>query len=712
MPRRISTKHSSKKGTFSFLQVALFALALLLPLIYIIDQNIGLFSTDPRSRATITKDDFVQTQGKDLVYKGVKVTFRGVNFDNIGALGAGIGTNNIESIYINEQDYERLSSFGANHVRLGLSYTWFEQNPQRFFEVVDQHILWARKNKLWVSLLTFTNPDGNDGCYEGYGNSCSIWTNETHRQQLRDFWIAVASHYKNEPAVVGYDLVNEPTPPGPSWCRTWYDLAQVMRNEVTDVAPNQLIFIESCSDPSFDRIFKEKDGTKATNVIYETHDYDPMALTHPGYNPSESRIKTYPGEAVSWVNGVQKTLYFDKSTWEGTRYPDYSVEKHTGMAWANQNNVPLYIGEWGTQSWTNGYVQYIRDKGEVYNQLGLSHAYYTWKHDIDGGWRWGIYTKDASRVDDAKLEAVKITLANSIKPQFDAVPTPSVTVTPTPTASTTATPTPTPTPTPTSTPEPTFKPSYTPQPSPSVTPTPVPTPTPTPVVINPGLYPRQLPSSNSRILITETQAPQNGKVYFSVTTDGTVPITSVAWYFNGKWVANDTTAPYFLGRDTSGTPNGFTWPTNTSEVRTVVFYDDKYNFIESRTPYDISAPVTPAPTVAPTPTPVPTPTPKPATITGYIDIFEDWPQGYCAKVIVTNHTNQEIKNWRMHFRLNQARFTSKWNATFLNVIGYVYALPYSSTKWLPALGTNETVNWCAKKTGENWRPSNFSVVMY
>jgi hypothetical protein len=465
----MSAKYRSKNNYFS-LVVSLGIAAIALPLLTLAIKNLDQSYKNTKASA----DDFLQSEGSDLLYKGNKIVLRGVNFDNIPAMGAGIGTNNIDSINIKEEDYAKLAEFGGNHVRLGTSYTWYEQNKNKYFEKIDQQISWAKKHGIWVTLLTFTNPDGNDGCYEGYSEYCSIWTNTNYQKQLLDFWLDITNHYKNEPAVAGYDLVNEPTPPGPNWCETWFNLAQKWRNQIAAVSPNQLVFIEACSDPTFDRIFKEADNTtKAKNVVYEVHDYDPMAITHPGYNATNIS-NAYPGNAKAWVNGVEKTMYFDKTTFAGSRYPDYSTAKAYSVNWARQNNVPIYIGEWGAQGWVPGYAQFIKDKAEIYTDLKINHAYYTWRHDVNTGWKWGLFPKTGGfeALDAAKINAAKVAFANSFRPNFN---TTSQTTQPTAAPTMSSTPRLTNTPTPIVTPQPT----RTPTPHPTATPSPRPTSTPT-----------------------------------------------------------------------------------------------------------------------------------------------------------------------------------------------------------------------------------------
>lgn len=713
--KKTARKLKKAKKFILFRNILIFII-LAIPLFLIFSGKLDSISDALLGRASVTRDDFLIAQGKDLTYRGVKVVLRGVNFDNVSALGADIGSNDVNDMYFYEEDYRRISELGGNHVRLGLSYTWYEQDRDQFFRKVDEQIAWARKHNVWVTLLNFINPDGGDGCYEGYSNHCSLWTNSTYQRQLTDFWLDVANHYKNEPAVAGYDLVNEPTPPGPNWCNTWFNIAQDMSVKVTAAAPNQLIFIEACDDPSFNRIFKDANGNKATNIVYEVHDYEPMNISHPGYKPAASRIKTYPTNSTVWTENGEETLFYDYETMIGNRYPHYSLAKKISIDWARKNNVPLYVGEWGAQSWTVNYDEYIRDKARIYNQLGVNHAYYTWKHDIDSGWRWGIVKNNGSKTDEVKLAAVRLALEGSIKPQFGEKVTPPPAPSPTP--------------------------ANQPSPTPQVTPAPVPSPSPTPVpspIVNPqpGEYPRVLSTTNPKIQFVEIQPPVGNQIFVKAEVDSSVSVISFDWYINGRWHSHENTAPYSLGGDDNGIAKGLEIDGNSAEIRAVVYYNAQRNFIDAKTSYSLPEQGAPLPAVpSPVPSPFPSPTPVVSTaptpvasaapspvaspivepsakpisdLDAYIDIFENWNTGYCARVVVKNNTDKEIKNWAVSFKLNDAKFTSKWNGRFVNLLGTVTVFPNKNTRWLPANGTNRTVDWCATKKGSNWAPSDIKV---
>ena len=359
-----------------------------------------------------SEDDFVRVDGANLIYRGQPIILKGVNFDNLPALGAEIGEDSgnfvgpgdMAEINIGEEDYVLLSELGANTVRLGLDFVWYNQDRDQFYSIIDQHVTWAGENNLWVVFNLFSTP-GN--CYEGYSEHCGIWESEEEQQQLIDFWVDMATRYRDNPTVAGYGLLNEPTPPGPGWSSTWFDLAQEIRDAVAEVDSNHLVFINAGSDSIFTRIFE------GDNVVYEVHDYLPGVLAL----ASEDTEYVYPGPAPDYDD---REIFWSKATFAGEGDVDASLGVRASIYWAQDNNVPLFIGEWGTRAAYEGYDQFLIDKAELYNEWGINHTVYTWRHDPEF-WKWGAFPMfgELEVTDQAKLDAYLVSWEGAIQPNTE-----------------------------------------------------------------------------------------------------------------------------------------------------------------------------------------------------------------------------------------------------------------------------------------------------
>jgi hypothetical protein len=313
---------------------------------------------------------YLSVNGNDLVYQGRVVTLRGANFDNLAALGAEvggrsgeeIGGDDIELMTADESDYAELARQGGNHARLGLSFSWYQDDRDTFFAKIDQQVAWAREHRLWVVLALFTTPGH---CYEGWNDECTgMWTTASEQQQLRDFWVDVATHYRDELAVAGYDLLNEPLPGADAqdfltnpaspkaipYIRGWFAIAQKIRDDVAAVDPNHLVFIQHGRDGGFDRPNIFTGG----NVVYETHYYDDGSHCDGDGSDAKSQLHRVTG---SFARGV-----------------------------------PAYLGEWGIDRACAS--PFLQNWAAAIEDAGISHAYYDWEHADAGGEgpdAWGIY---------------------------------------------------------------------------------------------------------------------------------------------------------------------------------------------------------------------------------------------------------------------------------------------------------------------------------
>jgi endoglucanase len=120
--------------------------------------------------------------------------------------------------YITEADIHYLHTIGVNSIRIPFSYRMFthedylgQNNPDRGFELLDRVVGWCKKESIYVVLDMHSAPGGQtgDNIDDGYGYPF-LFKNEASQQLTADIWRRIADHYKNETAILGYDLLNEP----------------------------------------------------------------------------------------------------------------------------------------------------------------------------------------------------------------------------------------------------------------------------------------------------------------------------------------------------------------------------------------------------------------------------------------------------------------------------------------------------------------------
>ena len=123
--------------------------------------------------------------------------------------------------YVTRRDIDYLASLGANTIRLPFNYKLFTDEDfmglsvnQDGFARVDSLVSWCRDNHLYLILDMHDAPGGQtgDNIDDSYGYP---WLLESEKSQSKfcDVWRKIADRYKDEPVILGYELLNEPIAP-------------------------------------------------------------------------------------------------------------------------------------------------------------------------------------------------------------------------------------------------------------------------------------------------------------------------------------------------------------------------------------------------------------------------------------------------------------------------------------------------------------------
>jgi len=196
--------------------------------------------------ATITAQTFFSTKGKYiigidgkpfqikgtnlgnwLVPEGYMFQFKDVNSPRLinQALLELIGPEEVKTFwkkfmdeYITESDIQYLKSIGMNSIRIPFNYRLFTNedylgtnDASRGFLYLDRVIKWCKKENLYVILDMHCAPGGQTGDNiddsDGYP---FLFESEESKKLCATIWKRIASRYKNESIIIGYDLLNEP----------------------------------------------------------------------------------------------------------------------------------------------------------------------------------------------------------------------------------------------------------------------------------------------------------------------------------------------------------------------------------------------------------------------------------------------------------------------------------------------------------------------
>jgi hypothetical protein len=197
------------------------------------------------SNLTPAQSRFVATSGQDLVTAdGSRLLLRGINLGNWllpeGYMFKFKSTNSPQRIetlinqlvgedearrfwkkyhqnYITEEDIRFIKRSGFNSVRVPFSYRLFVKDVAPIalegegYRYLDDVIAWCRKENLYVILDLHAAPGGQtgDNIDDSWGYPFLFESAESQELTVK-IWRKIAARYRNEPAVIGYDLLNEP----------------------------------------------------------------------------------------------------------------------------------------------------------------------------------------------------------------------------------------------------------------------------------------------------------------------------------------------------------------------------------------------------------------------------------------------------------------------------------------------------------------------
>jgi len=165
-------------------------------------------------------------------------------------------TNNFYSAFrknfVTESDIKALSSWGFNLVRLPFHYKILTppDSPGVYLEsgfaIFDSLISWCKKYNIYIILDMHCAPGGeSDQTISDYDSSVpSLWQDTAKQTRTVDIWKTIAERYKDEPAIAGYDLLNEPRWDFPNGNQPLYDLYVRITNAIRSVDTTHILFIE------------------------------------------------------------------------------------------------------------------------------------------------------------------------------------------------------------------------------------------------------------------------------------------------------------------------------------------------------------------------------------------------------------------------------------------------------------------------------------
>lgn len=194
-------------------------------------------------------------------------------------------------------DIDAMKAWGFNSVRLPMHYALYtlpvEQEPvpgrqtwlEDGFRRTDELLSWVKANDMLLILDLHAAPggQGNDlPISDRDPGKPSFWEDPANQDKAIALWVKLAERYRDEPAIAGYDLVNEPNwgfadPDDRNGCaekgnRPLREFLVRATQAIRAVDPNHIVFLAgNCWGNNYAGVFD--DGLWDDNLVISFHRY-------------------------------------------------------------------------------------------------------------------------------------------------------------------------------------------------------------------------------------------------------------------------------------------------------------------------------------------------------------------------------------------------------------------------------------------------------
>jgi endoglucanase len=227
---------------------------------------------------------------------------------------------------LREDFFPLIASAGFRHVRVPVR--WSAHAGEAAPYTIDPRFLgrvdWVIKNATDNGLAVVLNMHHYDGIMEHPAD---------HQERFVAMWGQIATHYKDLPASVAFEPLNEPHKQLDA--AEWNGLLARTLTVIRETNPTRTVVVGPVGYNNYRELPSLKLPEGSDNIVATFHYYDPFHFTHQG---------------AEWV-GAQSDQW-KGTTWSGTVKEQDEVRAafDAAVAWAEQNRIELYLGEFGAYS--------------------------------------------------------------------------------------------------------------------------------------------------------------------------------------------------------------------------------------------------------------------------------------------------------------------------------------------------------------------------
>jgi hypothetical protein len=263
--------------------------------------------------------------------------------------------------FIVKEDLARIAALGFNSIRLPFHFNVIEESPYVYssdgLAYLDRAIRWAKAYQLRVILDMHAAPGAQNHDWHSDSNGqAKFWTSRAFQKRASALWEFLADRYKDEPAIAGYDVLNETVlDPQRTGLMNRYYHAAIKAIRSSD--KQHIIFLEG---NRWAQDIACLDDFKDDNLAFSFHFYEPLEFT----------FNFVPGLRYPLIG---KRARWDKAFMRGRIEQMVRVAKQRGRAlWCGEFGVHARGGLYGEDAW-------VKDIVGLFNTHDIHWSYWTWK---------------------------------------------------------------------------------------------------------------------------------------------------------------------------------------------------------------------------------------------------------------------------------------------------------------------------------------------
>jgi endoglucanase len=231
--------------------------------------------------------------------------------------------------FITEADIKQIAVAKFNVVRIPFNHRILGSDPTTNkigWKILDNVVGWCKKYGVYAVIDMHSAPGGQSPYFIADPEKTNLWKVRSYWQYTADLWREIANRYKNNTAVAGFDLLNEPIPGD---TKKLLELYTLIIGEIRKADQNHALFIEGAN---FAKKFNMFDKLPDENMAFEFHLY-------------------------TWLGGD----------------PAKKIAPFINLR--NKLNVPVWCGEWGENK-----TEVLKQTKDVYESVAFAGwCMWTWK---------------------------------------------------------------------------------------------------------------------------------------------------------------------------------------------------------------------------------------------------------------------------------------------------------------------------------------------